>query len=96
MRAAGLHTRPYRISGRYAGFAVGPDRATGRTGEVHGWGFVLAGPAAEPALGLDSGAPRLRSLTGPALRDAGRRAEAGRLRGQAPSTLVHPRYWEER
>lgn len=96
MRAAGLHTRPYRVSGRYAGFAVGPDRATGRAAEVHGWGFVLAGPAARPALGLDGGAPRLRSLTGPALRDAGRRAEAGRLRGQAPSTLVHPRYWEDR
>ncbi|MGW0934496.1 polyamine aminopropyltransferase [Streptomyces sp. NPDC002666] len=96
MRAAGLHTRPYRISGRYAGFAVGPDRATGGPAEVHGWGFVLAGPAAEPVLRLDAGAPRLRSLTGPALRDAGRRAEAGRLRGQAPSTLVHPRYWEER
>ncbi|HEY9332565.1 MAG TPA: polyamine aminopropyltransferase, partial [Streptomyces sp.] len=43
MRAAGLHTRPYRVSGRYAGFAVGPDRATGRAAEVHGWGFVLAG-----------------------------------------------------
>lgn len=96
MRAAGLHTRPYRISGRYAGFPAGPDRAADRTAQAHGWGFVLAGPAAAPALGLDSGAPRLRSLTGSALRDAGRRAESGRLRGQAPSTLVHPRYWEER
>ncbi|WP_329541304.1 polyamine aminopropyltransferase [Streptomyces sp. NBC_01358] len=96
IRAAGLHTRPYRISGRYAGGPVGPDRAAGRTDEVRGWGFVLAGPAAAPALGLDGGAPRLRSLTGPALRDAGQRAEAARLRGQAPSTLVHPRYWEER
>ncbi|MER5277489.1 polyamine aminopropyltransferase [Streptomyces sp. NPDC002809] len=96
MRAAGLHTRPYRISGRYSGFAVGPDRSTGPTAEVHGWGFVLAGPGAAPGLGLDSGVPRLRSLTGPALLDAGRRAESGRLRGQTPSTLVHPRYWEQR
>ncbi|MEU1469363.1 polyamine aminopropyltransferase [Streptomyces sp. NPDC005761] len=95
VRAAGLHTRPYRVSGRYAGFAAGPDRAAGRTAQAHGWGFVLAGPVTAPALGLDPGVLPLRSLTAPALREAGRRAEAGRMRGQAPSTLVHPRYREE-
>lgn len=95
MRAAGLHTSPYRISGRHAGFAVGPDRTRGRPAEARGWGFVLAGTAAAPAVGLDPGAPPLRSLTAPLLRDAGRQAEAGRLRGLAPSTLVHPRYWGE-
>lgn len=94
MRAAGLHTCPYRVSGRDTGFAPGPDRVTGRPAGSHGWGFVLARAGGRPALGLDPGAPELRSLTGAALREAGRRAEAGRLRGQEPSTLVHPRYWE--
>ncbi|MGW1226358.1 spermidine synthase, partial [Streptomyces sp. NPDC002530] len=65
-------------------------------GGIHGWGFVLAARGAAPRLGLEPGAPHLRSLTAPLLRDAGRRAEAGRLGGQAASTLVHPRYWEER
>lgn len=95
MRAAGLRTRPYRIGGRYAGFASGPDRATGDGTQVHGWGFVLAGLGRTPALALDPDAPRLRSLTEPALQEAGRQAEAGRLPGMAPSTLVHPRYWDE-
>ncbi|MFD7860693.1 polyamine aminopropyltransferase [Streptomyces sp. NPDC059783] len=94
VRAAGLRTRAYRVSGRYAGSPAGPDRSSRRAGEVHGWGFVLAAPGAVPRLGLAPGAPRLRSLTGPLLRDAGRLAEAGRLPDQAPSTLVHPRYWE--
>ncbi|MEU9533252.1 MULTISPECIES: polyamine aminopropyltransferase [Streptomyces] len=96
MRAAGLHPRPYRISGRSSGFAVGPDRAGGGADGDRGWGFLLAGTATRPTLGLAAGGPTLRSLSVPGLLDAGRRAEAGRLPGLAPSTLVHPRYWEER
>ncbi|MFG2570548.1 polyamine aminopropyltransferase [Streptomyces sp. NPDC048567] len=96
MRAAGLCPRPYRISGRQSGFAAGPDRAEGGTDGTGGWGFLLAGRAATPTLGLAPDAPALRSLSVPGLLDAGRRAEAGRLTGLAPSTLVHPRYWEER
>ncbi|NED12099.1 polyamine aminopropyltransferase [Streptomyces sp. SID9124] len=96
MRAAGLHPRPYRISGRSSGFAAGPDRAGGGADGDRGWGFLLAGPATRPTLGLAPGGPALRSLSVPGLLDAGRRAEAGRLPGLAPSTLVHPRYWEER
>ncbi|WLQ34728.1 polyamine aminopropyltransferase [Streptomyces castrisilvae] len=96
MRAAGLRPRPYRVSGRCSGFVVGPDRASADTDGDHGWGFLLASAGARPVLGLDPRAPALRSLTLPGLRDAGRRAEAGRLSGLKPSTLVHPRYWEER
>ncbi|TXS05380.1 polyamine aminopropyltransferase [Streptomyces sp. col6] len=96
MRAAGLHPRPYRVSGRSSGFAVGPDRARGGTQGDRGWGFLLAGAAARPMLGLAPDAPALRSLSLPGLLDAGRLAEAGRLSGLAPSTLVHPRYWDER
>ncbi|MFB8087832.1 polyamine aminopropyltransferase [Streptomyces sp. NPDC055992] len=96
MRAAGLHPRPYRVSGRSSGFAVGPDRARGGTQGDRGWGFLLAGAAARPTLGLAPDAPALRSLSLPGLLDAGRLAEAGRLSGLAPSTLVHPRYWDER
>lgn len=56
MRAAGLSTRPYGVSGRRTGFAAGPDRTTDRAKAPHGWGFVLArlGPRA-PALGLSPG-----------------------------------------
>ncbi|WP_335936862.1 polyamine aminopropyltransferase [Streptomyces sp. PTD5-9] len=96
MRAAGLHTRPYRISGRLTDFAAGPDRATHRAQAEHGWGFVLAARGPAPALGLAPSAPRLRSLTARSLRRAGREAEGARLRGLPASTLVHPRYWENR
>ncbi|WP_329026855.1 polyamine aminopropyltransferase [Streptomyces sp. NBC_01423] len=96
MRAAGLHPRPYRISGRSSGFAVGPDRAGGGADGDRGWGFLLAGTATTPTLGLAPDGPALRSLSVPGLLDAGRLAESGRLPGLAPSTLVHPRYWEER
>lgn len=96
MRAAGLRTRPYRIGGGTAASAAGPGRAGARGGYTHGWGFVLARPGPRaPDLGLDAGAPRLRSLTRAGLLAAGRAAESGRLPGQVPSTLVHPRYWEE-
>ncbi|MGY4905951.1 polyamine aminopropyltransferase [Streptomyces sp. 900116325] len=96
VRAAGLSTRPYGISGRRTGFAAGPDRTTDRAQAPHGWGFVLAhrGPRA-PALGLSPRAPELRFLTDEVLAGASRYAERGRLPEQAPSTLVHPRYWEE-
>ncbi|MFF4669231.1 polyamine aminopropyltransferase [Streptomyces sp. NPDC001279] len=96
MRAAGLHTRPYRISGRGTDFAAGPDRATHRAQAEHGWGFVLAGAERAPALRLAPSAPRLRSLTERSLERAGRDAEDARPRGLPPSTLVHPRYWEDR
>jgi spermidine synthase len=96
MRAAGLHTRPYRISGRLSDFVAGPDRATHRAQTEHGWGFVLARPVGAPALRLAPGAPKLRSLTQVSLMRAGRDAESRRLRGLPPSTLVHPRYWEDR
>ena len=96
IRAAGLHPRPYRISGRSPGFAVGSGRAGAGADGDRDWGFLLAGAAATPTLGLAPDGPALRSLNAPGLLDAGRRAEAGRLTGLAPSTLVHPRYWEER
>lgn len=96
MRAAGLGTRPYRISARLADSAAGPDRATHRAQRAHGWGFVLAGRGSGPELGLARKAPALRSMTEPELVDAGRRAQDARLPGLPPSTLVHPRYWEDR
>ncbi|MGC5343979.1 polyamine aminopropyltransferase [Streptomyces sp. DT171] len=97
IRAAGLATRPYEMNGRLADFHTGPDRAaavSGHSGEPQDWGFVLAAPRTPPALGLAAGAPELRSLSGAELSAAGRAAEAGRLPGVEPSTLVHPRYWE--
>ncbi|MGW2178409.1 polyamine aminopropyltransferase [Streptomyces sp. NPDC001732] len=96
MREAGLHTRPYRIRGRLSDFASGPDRATRRDRAACDWGFVLAGPGRTPGLGLAPAAPELRSLTAWALTSAGREVEGSRLSGLPPSTLVHPRYWEDR
>ncbi|MEV7235398.1 polyamine aminopropyltransferase [Streptomyces sp. NPDC051020] len=96
MRAAGLRTRPYRVSGRLSGFAAGPDRTTGAVQGRPDWGFVLARPGVRPpALHLPPRPPKLRFLTAGGLARAARYAEGRRLRGQAPSTLVHPRYWEE-
>ncbi|MFD9499701.1 polyamine aminopropyltransferase [Streptomyces sp. NPDC060035] len=95
MRAGGLATLPYRIEGRLNGFAAGPDRATGESKAPHDWGFVLAAPHALGPLGLDPRVPTLRSLGERELRAAERSAERVRLRGALPSTLVHPRYWEE-
>ncbi|CAM5590498.1 Polyamine aminopropyltransferase OS=Streptomyces cyaneofuscatus OX=66883 GN=speE PE=3 SV=1 [Streptomyces cyaneofuscatus] len=99
VRAGGLATRPYRIPGRPSGhpsgFTASPDRlgAGGRPPE--GWGFVLAaaGPVGEPGLG--AGAPVPRSLGEAELREGARAADGLRLPGQVPSTLIHPRYWEE-
>ncbi|WP_406420651.1 polyamine aminopropyltransferase [Streptomyces sp. NBC_00873] len=96
MRAAGLRTRPYRISGRLSGFAAGPDRTTDAAQGRPDWGFVLARPGVRPpALHLPPRPPKLRFLTEGELARAARYAEGRRLRGQAPSTLVHPRYREE-
>ncbi|MFH9465853.1 polyamine aminopropyltransferase [Streptomyces clavifer] len=95
MRAAGLATRPYRVDGRLTGFDAGPDRATGASEAPHDWGFVLGAPHAVGRLRIGPGAPALRSLGERELLAAGRSAERVRLRGVPPSTLVHPRYWEE-
>ncbi|MFF2326654.1 MULTISPECIES: polyamine aminopropyltransferase [unclassified Streptomyces] len=99
MRVAGLRTRPYRIDGpppdAAAGAAAGAGRAAHRARAGHGWGFVLAGPVRAPVLRLDPKAPKLRSLTQSSLLRAGRDAQGGRLRGLPPSTLVHPRYWDD-
>ncbi|MDX3382937.1 polyamine aminopropyltransferase [Streptomyces niveiscabiei] len=93
MRAAGLHTTPYRVTGRDSGFAAGPDRTTARSRAPKDWGFLLAsaGPR-RPVLALDPRAPRPQTLTPEALAEGARAAEATRVRGVRVSTLVHPRY----
>ncbi|OEJ25862.1 spermidine synthase [Streptomyces agglomeratus] len=92
LRAAGLRTRPYRVTGRLSGFTAGPDRAAGAAVAPHDWGFVLAARATEPGLALAAEAPRLRSLSPAVLSRGERSAEGVRVRGVPPSTLVHPRY----
>ncbi|WP_043667283.1 polyamine aminopropyltransferase [Streptomyces xylophagus] len=78
MRAAGLHTVPYRVGGRASGFAAGPDRTTGTAGAPRDWGFVLGARGAVP---VEAGLEREE-----------RAAERTRVPGVAASTLVHPRY----
>ncbi|MFF9196661.1 spermidine synthase [Streptomyces sp. NPDC014779] len=100
LRAAGYATRPYAAGGRTAGLTAGPDRAgrsTGGAPPVEGtWGFLLAAPGpVPPPLGLDAGAPPLRSLTARTLAEAESRVERSRTGATdalPPSTLVHPRY----
>lgn len=92
LRAAGFGTTPYRATGRRAGFTGGPDRATGTAFAPRDWGFLLAAPGTGPQLGLDIGAPTLRSLTTAGLAADGWGAERTRRPGLPPSTLVHPRY----
>ncbi|WP_405870736.1 polyamine aminopropyltransferase [Streptomyces sp. NBC_00005] len=92
MRAAGLHTAPYRVGGRDAGFAAGPDRTAGTARSPRDWGFVLASADTRPHLGLDPYEPRLRTLTRTTLAADGRSASAARIDGLPASTLVHPRY----
>jgi len=91
LRAAGLHTTPYRVTGRATGFPAGPDRTARASGSTDDWGFVLASPRTRLPLLLGPGAPGSR-LTEGALRKAGRAAEATRVGGLPASTLVHPRY----
>src|SRR5690606_4294966 len=65
MRAGGLATRPYRVTGRYAGLAASPDRGGGDAREREDWGFLLAGPGGPvPGPSLAVGGPEPRSLGG--------------------------------
>ncbi|MFJ8198859.1 polyamine aminopropyltransferase [Streptomyces sp. NPDC096152] len=91
IRAAGLRTAPYRVGGRDAGFAAGPDRTAGASRSPGDWGFVLAARTT-PALRLDPSAPRPRTLTPAGLAVDFRAAARTRVRHLPPSTLVHPRY----
>ncbi|MFF8942508.1 polyamine aminopropyltransferase [Streptomyces sp. NPDC014864] len=91
IRAAGLRTAPYRVGGRDAGFAAGPDRTAGASRSPGDWGFVLAARTT-PALRLDPSAPRPRTLTPAGLAADFRAAARTCVRHLPPSTLVHPRY----
>ncbi|MFB7572977.1 polyamine aminopropyltransferase [Streptomyces sp. NPDC056165] len=91
VRAAGLRTLPYRVVGRDAGLAAGPDRTAGAPRVTRDWGFVLAARM-PPALRLDPQAPAPRTLTPASLAAAARDAARTRVPGLPPSTLVHPRY----
>ncbi len=91
IRAAGLRTVAYRVSGRDSGFAAGPDRTTGAARAARDWGFVLASRTG-PVLALDPAAPRPRTLTAASLAADARAALRTRVTGLAASTLVHPRY----
>lgn len=94
VRASGLRTRPYRVRGRLTGSAAGQDRRAGAV--PRDWGFVLAARHAPGPLGLDPRAPELATLGERDLRVARHGAERAGERGVPPSTLVHPRYREER
>ncbi len=92
LRAAGFDTAAYRVRGRRAGYAPGPDRSSVDTVHVHrDWGFVLAGRYA-PEPRLDPSGPRPDTLTDASLAADVRAAEDTRVRGLPPSTLPHPRY----
>ncbi|MVO86537.1 polyamine aminopropyltransferase [Streptomyces sp. p1417] len=86
LRAAGLATTPYRVTGRYSANAAGPDRTDDGTARPHDWGFVLAArdahrlAVARDAAVLRAGAP------------AAERVRPPFWQGFEPSTLVHPRY----
>ncbi|MER6955695.1 MULTISPECIES: polyamine aminopropyltransferase [unclassified Streptomyces] len=92
MRAAGLHTAPYRVGGRETGFTAGPDRTADAARAPRDWGFVLATADTRPLLSLDRCEHPLRTLTQAALAADARAAEETRVTGVRPSTLVHPRY----
>jgi spermidine synthase len=92
LRASGLRTAPYRVSGSYTGFTAGPDRTAARSSRApRDWGFLLAARAA-PSLRLAAHAPPARTLTQARLTAAADAASRTRLPGLPPSTLVHPRY----
>ncbi|MEV1068251.1 polyamine aminopropyltransferase [Streptomyces sp. NPDC050263] len=92
LRAAGLHTAPYRVDGRETGFAAGPDRTADAARAPRDWGFVLATADTRPLLSLDHHRHPPRTLTQAALAADARAAEETRVTGVSPSTLVHPRY----
>ena len=92
IRAAGLHTAPYRVGGRYSGFTAGPDRTAGPERAPRDWGFVLASAAPRPPLRLAPDGPRPRTLTQAFLAADARAAAGTRIGGLPVSTLAHPRY----
>ncbi|MDL5202820.1 polyamine aminopropyltransferase [Streptomyces sp. ALI-76-A] len=92
IRAAGLRTVPYRVGGRDAGFAAGPDRTAGPDRAPHDWGFVLAATPTRPPLRLAPRGPRPTTLTPASLTAHARAATGTRITGLPASTLVHPRY----
>ncbi|MEU0070746.1 polyamine aminopropyltransferase [Streptomyces sp. NPDC006332] len=92
VRAAGLHTAPYRVGGRDSGFTAGPDRTAGPQRAPRDWGFVLASATSRPPLRLAPDGPRPRTLTQASLTADARAAAGTRITGLPPSTLVHPRY----
>ncbi|MFI9151044.1 polyamine aminopropyltransferase [Streptomyces sp. NPDC053367] len=89
LRAAGLATTPYRIDGRAAGFAAGPDRTAEAARTPHDWGFLLAATDGPPPLHV-TGVPR--TLDDTDLAEGARAALRTRIADAPVSTLVHPRY----
>ncbi|MFH0520575.1 polyamine aminopropyltransferase [Streptomyces sp. M41] len=94
LRAAGLRTTAYGVTGRASAFTPGPDRSAGPARAPHDWGFVLAGHGRRPALRLPAGvgAPRMETLTREGLAAGARGVEGMRVGGLGASTLVDPRY----
>ncbi|NUV64764.1 polyamine aminopropyltransferase [Streptomyces sp. CAI-85] len=83
VRAAGLRTVPYRVTGDAVRAVHAP----------RDWGFVLAATAARPALRLDPHGGRASgALTEEGLAADARAVERTRVAGLRASTLVHPRY----
>ncbi|WP_327316750.1 polyamine aminopropyltransferase [Streptomyces sp. NBC_01235] len=92
MRAAGLHTAPYRVDGRDTGFTAGPDRTADASRAPRDWGFVLATAAPGPPLRLDHDERPPHTLTQADLTADARAVEGTRVAGVRASTLIHPRY----
>ncbi len=84
VRAGGLAPRPYRVTGRYGGFAASPDRGGDDDREREDWGFLLAGPGAAPQVVLGAGGPKPRSLESPELREGAREAASPGCRASLP------------
>ncbi|MEU5280389.1 polyamine aminopropyltransferase [Streptomyces asoensis] len=92
MRAAGLRTAPYRVSGRDSGRTTDPDRSADASRAPRDWGFVLATAETRPPLCLDRREPAPRTLTQAELTADARAVEGTRVGGLSASTLLHPRY----
>ncbi|MEU8574908.1 polyamine aminopropyltransferase [Streptomyces asoensis] len=92
MRAAGLQTAPYRVSGRDSGRTTDPDRSADASRAPRDWGFVLATAETRPPLCLDRREPAPRTLTQAELTADARAVEGTRVGGLSASTLLHPRY----